>query len=306
MTHRTLFPVPDLDAPGASAALDPLIRAASAGRFEPLDPWPYPPGPRGPILLADRSPAHGAFVDPSDDDLLLLVANNGWPIDVRRCPGPNPGRLPMLNPTNSWVSQQATLVGAADGFQVVLPDRAAIDRVIARDKPLALAETDDRGEAEAWQALAASHGLGCRVEEFVFRECGDEQVWFVSVARTERFDELVDLAAVQQYYERALPAAGASHLLPGVGASLAALAASRPTEFLDRTDALVSAPFGGDLPDGCPAEVTGVVLGYWPPTTVRLMLSVVGDTYTEPPPEIDLRGYDTARYTMTAALLDDW
>jgi hypothetical protein len=280
------------------ADLGPVPDAFDGGRYALVDRWPYPPGPGGPLVGRRDSPAHGAYVHEEADELVLCVANNGWPIDVRRCPGPNPGSLAYLDATSSWVSQQDTLLGTSDPMQAISAGDAALDRVVQGHKPLAMTDTASADEAVLWQSWSESAGLVCHVEDTVFRDCGDVRVWFVTVARSESFGELVDLDAVCAYYEAALPRAGGSHLVRRVLRSVAGLRGRSPAEFTEQTDGLIMAPFGDDIPGGCCTEVAGVVMGCWPPTTAAFLLSVVDGVFNEPDAEVDLRAWDALRFGL--------
>jgi len=271
------------------------VTTFAAGDYELVAPWPYPPGPNGPLVDGRNGPAHGAYVCERADELVLCIANNGWPIDVRRCPGPHPGALAYLDPTSAWLSQQGTLVGTSEPIAVISPGDAAIDRVISGHKPLAMADTDSVDEAMRWQEWAESAGLASKVDDEVFPEHG-EHLWFVAVARSESFDELIDLDAVGEYYASALPRGGRADLVSRVLRSLTEMRASSPAEFLEQTDDLVMAPFGDDVPGGCRTEVAGIVMGYWPPTTAAFMLSVVDGIFHEAEPEADLRAWDAVRF----------
>lgn len=280
------------------ADVSTVADAFDGGRYVMVDPWPYPSGPRGPLMCRREGPAHGAYVCDDADELVLCVANNGWPIDVRRCPGPNPGSLAFLDPTSSWVSQQDTLLGTSAQLQAISAGDAALDRVVRGRKPLAMADTDSADEAARWQSWSESAGLVCRVEDTVFRDCGDERIWFVTVARPESFGELVDLDAVCAYYEAALPRSGGSHLVQRVLRSVTGLSGQSPAEFTTQTADLIVAPFGDDIPGGCCTEVAGIVMGYWTPTSARFMLSVVGGTFVDADPEVDLRAWNALRFGM--------
>ncbi len=279
------------------AGISEVIADFEAGDYRLVVPWPYPAGVGGPLICGRDGPAHGAYVREDAGGLVLCVANNGWPIEVRACPGPDPGPLALLDPTSAWVSQQDTLVGTVDPLQVISAGDAAIDRVISGHKPLAMADTDSADEARLWRSWVESAGLVCGVEEEVFPEFG-ERIWFVTVARTETFGELVDLDAVGAYYESALGGAGWADVGGRVLRSLSELRAQSPAEFVERTGDLIVAPFGDDLPGGCRTEVAGIVMGYWPPTTAALLLSTVDGTHAEPEPLADLRGWDALRFAL--------
>ncbi|MDZ7733544.1 MAG: hypothetical protein U5R31_11020 [Acidimicrobiia bacterium] len=251
-----------------------LADAFSIGWFSQLCDWPYPGGPRGPLILASGVPAHGAFVRNLDGgDIELCVANNGWPVELRTCPGPDPGPLPFLEPVSAWLSQQVTLVDSPGSVWSIPPVHAAIDRVAARAKPLALADTDELDDVRFWEEQARRHGLAHAVESVVFHDLGGQRCWFLAVARRESFDELLDLDAMLRYYESALVGRNAGPHAERVPRSLESLRHQSPVDFVDRAMDLVVAPLADSSPDlGCSTEVTGAVLGYWPPTSASLML----------------------------------
>ena len=83
-----------------------------------------------------------------------------------------------------------------------------------------------------------------------------------------------------------------------IAASMAVIEAESPTDYLDRVDDLIVAPFGDLIPGGCPTEVTGIVLGYWPPTSAAMIHATQCDGYVEPPAVVDLAWWDDVRLGM--------
>ncbi len=258
--------------------VDPVLAVLASGTVTRVEAWPSKPGPGGLVQFDNGRRAHGAYAVESGDHVELIVANGGWPLERYRCPGPIPPRSTVLSAVNYWVSQQPSLWVADEMLQCIDPGTAGMLRVVAGCKPFALADTADESAAHQWQIVAERAGLPVRVvEERHDHLAGGRAVWFVSVARPERFDELIDLDRLTRWYRLALDAAGASAVFPRVSQSLAELARQSPTDFLGRADDLVMAPFGDLIGEGCFTEVTGTVLGYWPPTTAALIATTAAD-----------------------------
>jgi hypothetical protein len=252
--------------------LEDVIRAESRRGLRLIEPWPFARGPAGLLRGPDGELLHGGYARPLGHQVELLVANNGWPVEFTLCPTPLPPAAEVYGPVNYWVAQQPSLVVDGERLRAIDPGDAAISRVAAGAKLLGLAETDDVKEAYRWVEAATKAQLACSMEEYTFTDCGGETVWFVTVARRDRrFADLLDLDALSEWYRRALPAAGLADRVERVATSLAALAERPPSDFLDRTDDLIVAPMLDDDPDAVGSVATGVILGYWPPTTVALM-----------------------------------
>ena len=258
--------------------VEELLPLLGGGTIRRIESWPSKPGPGGAVQFTNGRRAHGAYASGAGDHVELIVANGGWPIERYRCPGPIPPSSPALSAINYWVSQQPSLWVAQGKLGCIDPGTAAVGRVLHGCKPLALADTTDQAMARCWKAMAEEAGLGVRVvQQHEAYLAGGAPVFFVSVARPERFDSLIDLDRLTRWYRVALDAAGASAVFPRVATSLADLARQSPTDFLDRTDDLVMAPFGDLVGEGCFTEVTGAVLGYWPPTTAALIATTAAD-----------------------------
>jgi hypothetical protein len=263
-----------------------------------VEPWPYPPGPEGPLQLANGSVAHGAYALVVGDHLELVVANNGWPIEHRRCPGPLPPPTPYARPSNPWLSQQPTL-SHLDGHEITVdPNLAVLSRVGQGAKAIGLADVDTQGEADAAVLVAEACGLAVAVEHHQSIGCGCGPVWFVHVARQEPMDELFDLDALIDWYPSALTAAGVAELEPGVVTQLDDLRGRSPAEFLGRTDELIAAPMFDDKDGALHTEAVGLLLGYWPPTSVGFL---AGGRRGRREPEYDNRsfwGWDQVRFRL--------
>jgi hypothetical protein len=222
----------------------------------------------------------------------LVVANNGWPIERYRCPGPLPPAVPLASAVNYWVSRRSSLIApGGTSLTAVGPDRAALDRVRSRRKPLGMADTKSCRLAERWEAEALQAGLGVRVAETDFGALDGGRVWFVTVARKESFADLFDLHALRLWYVDAILAAGAEGLTPRVNASLTKLERQSPADYLDRVDDLIMAPFGDLEETDCTTEVVGVVLGYWPPTSAAMIASCAAD-------RVGCQRYETKRFPL--------
>ena len=242
-----------------------------------VEPWPFPGGLGGPLRLADGTVAHGAYALEDDDHVELVVAADGWPIEHRRCPGPLLASSHMLGPANYWVSVQP-IVSRRGGTDVCIgPEWAVLDRLIRRQKPLGLVDFLSEAEAVAWCRHAEANGVDVVTECSTDCPCGCDPVWFVSAARPEPFSELIDLDALASWYPLALEAAGASSALNRVVGNLTRLAAQSPTDYLERTWDLIAAPMHDGTGQGLDSEVTGIVLGYWPPTTAAFMSTATAE-----------------------------
>lgn len=276
-----------------------LVRLARRPDLVQVAPWPYRPGPPGPLRRADGVRVHGAWAAPRGDDLELVVANHGWPIEHRRCPGPMPPPVGLLDPTSSWIAQQRTLVQLADGAVAVAPIDGVLAAVASGRKPLGLADTLDGAEAEAWCATAVAEGLAVEADHQgpCPCGCGRPEIWFLSLARTERFADLLDLDAVAAWYAAALVVAGADAVIDRVTGNVLGLAGSSPADFVVRPFDLISAPFEDGSATGLQSEVVGVVLGYWPPTTAAMLSDHAArqiGSRAFPRPDLDV--WDRARH----------
>jgi hypothetical protein len=245
--------------------------------WSPVEQWPFERGPDGPMRTEDGGRLHGAArSDPHPDQPTfdLLIANNGFPISAVRCAGPVPPALPLMTPISCVVANTGALVRQPDGLAGLDPDDAAIHLVIHRRKPVALLTADDATVLERWQRLADEHGCEVDVEHVKDDCCGYGSYWFVEVARRERLGDLLALDDLIEWWSVALPAVGLGSLRDRVERDLLDLA-DRPTcEFIGRGSDLVLAPLCDDSPaDGLPTWVVGAVLGYWPPTSLALMLN---------------------------------
>lgn len=59
--------------------------------------------------------------------------------------------------------------------------------------------------------------------------------------------------------------------------NLTRLAAQSPTDYLERTWDLIAAPVYDGTDQGLDSEVTGIVLGYWPPTTAAFLSTAAAE-----------------------------
>lgn len=251
-----------------------VVAAFAAGEYQLVEPWPTGRGPAGPLTMPDGSLAHGSYARAAADEtsIDLVVCNNGWPIEVANCPGPLPPALTTNNPNNLWLASQGSLVMAGDLMIAFDGDHLGIWEVIERRKPLALSDTDDRQEAAVFKARAEASGLAVHVQEWHDPCCG-KPAWFVEVARTEAFDELIDLDAVCAWYEMAIGRTGLSDDAEHLISAVADLSGRSPAEFLGNSGPLLWVPSEDQDPQGTPSSVAGLVLGYWPPTTAAIHLS---------------------------------
>ena len=282
-----------------------LIRTVGAHGFELVEPWPYPPGPSGPVRLLTGARAHGVYARSVGEEIEVLVANNGWPIEHRRLPGPVPPTFPLLGQVNYWVSQQGNL--SADGWFLTTRSElgCTMERVGARAKPLGLADTTDPAYVEAWCTQGRLRGLATVVEEErIDTGDGEERFWFLGAARREPFEQLVDIDALLVHYAAALPVAGAGALVDRVTRNLEDARGLSPADFLDATTDLVVAPFADGTDAGCSTEVTGLVLGYWPPASIALMTSMCDGSFTDAYPATPLPNWQDLRLTTADYVLE--
>lgn len=274
-----------------------VIDALRDGRTELIDAWPFPPGPRGPLLLADGSVPHGAYVVDAGRTLLLVVANSGWPIEVVRVPGPNPGRLAALDPCSCWIAQHPTLIGDGPALRVLDPGDGALERVAAGAKVLGMADTVHEAQARAWVSAAKGYGLASTLQHDRLSCCDQpEEFWIVTFARREPVPHLIDLDYVGLYYDEAL--GGDAARSGRITRSLGVLAGSAPVDFLDVADQLASAPQCDLEPGDVTTEMAGILFGYWPPTTAAVLQAIDGRQYREPQAVVDLTWWDSVRFDL--------
>lgn len=241
-----------------------------------VEPWPFDRGPGGPLRTHDGSRVHGAAVtDPHPDQPTfdLVIANNGFPLSAIRCAGPVPPPLPPMSPIGCVVANTGALVQRSRDLAAVDPDEAAFNLVIHRRKPVALLTAEDAAAVERWQRIADEHDCDVFVEH-VDEQCFDAAFWFVEVARREPLDELLALDELIEWWSAALPAVGLRALCRRVERDLLGLAVRSASSFIGRGSDLILAPLCDDSPiEGLPTWVVGAVLGYWPPTSLSLMLN---------------------------------
>lgn len=267
----------DVQATVARFASDiaPLAASFAAGAFTLVEDWPIPEGPPGLLRGQDRVLAHGSFARPIRDgrDLELVVVDNGWPIEWRDCPGPFPPAISLAKPSNYWITVMDALAADDDALVAVPAEIAGLLSVVHGRKPLVMVDSDDEERIDALAHIATAAALA------TFRghstdACGDyPNAWFLEAARTEPFSELVDLEAVAAWYEAALVQAGAPDLVDEVRGHIDALTGMSPADFLDRAEDLICGPYFGSEPGSPHTSVAGLVLGYWPPTTLGFHLA---------------------------------
>jgi hypothetical protein len=288
---------------GMNAELRRLTDSFQEGGFRRVAEWPFPLSPIGVVRDEHGDLASGAYarhIDP--DELELVVCANGWPIEHSRCPGPVPPPLPLTDPLNLWLSSQPAVMGDGDFAIACTSTEVGLGRVLHKAKPLALGDVDNAERAEQLRSVAEAAGLVVDVRRETFDWLDHHGTWFLTTARPETFDELVDLDAICAWYERALSLANASHLVKRFVTSVAALAGQSPADFVTRGDDLVMAPFS-DFEPGMPTtSVIGVVLGYWPPTTAALYLTHLegSDRYER----FDFPSWTTVRLHVSDVLSD--
>lgn len=241
-----------------------------------VEPWPFERGPDGPLLTQEEHRLHGAArSDPHPDQPTfdLVIANNGFPLVAVRCAGPVPPTLPLMSPIGCVVANTGAIVQGARGLACLDPDEAAFSLVIGRHKPVGLLSTEDAAEVERWQQLADEHACDVFVEH-VDESCFENPRWFVEVARREPFGELLALEELTEWWGTALAAVGLHGLWDRVERDLSGLMDQPASSFIGRGSDLIVAPLCDDSPtDGLPTWVVGAVLGYWPPTSLALMLN---------------------------------
>lgn len=221
--------------------------------------------------------AHGAYAVEDVDHVEMVLAADGWPIEHRRCPGPLLAASRTLGPVNYWVSVQPMVAQLGGTGVSIDPDWAVLDRLIRGTKPLGLVDFLSEAEAVAWCRHAEAHDLVVVTEYSADCPCGCDPVWFVSAARPEPFVDLIDLEALAVWYPAALAAAGATPAVDRVLDNLTLLATQSPTDYLERTRDLTAAPMYDGTGQGVDSEVTGIVLGYWPPTTAAFLSTAAAD-----------------------------
>jgi hypothetical protein len=241
-----------------------------------VEPWPFDRGPDGPLRTDDGNRLHGAArSDPHPDQPTfdLIVANNGFPLSAVRCAGPIPPPLPLMTPISCVVANTGALLERPHDLAALEPDEAALNLVVHRRKPVGLLTAEDAAVVERWQHLAHERGCDVLVEHVDDRCCG-AAYWFVEVARREPLGELLALDDLIEWWSAALPAVGLGALRSRVERDLRGLADQPASSFIGRGSDLIMAPMCDDSPsDGLPTWVVGAVLGYWPPTSLSLMLN---------------------------------
>lgn len=285
------------------AEVEELGGALDAGGYQLVEPWPYPPGIEGPLTTPDGTRASGAYVREVGNDLDLVVALNGWPIEHRRCPGPLPPHSAYLGPISSWISQQPTIARTDRGVVAVDPALSALARVTAGRKPLCLAEAESQECADRWVLSALEEDLAVHTEVSPDLGGPGRSVWFLAAARTEPFESLLDLDRLAEWYAEALEVAGASVVIDRVTTEVLDLRGSSPADFVTRTFDLVAAPAFDSTDEGIHSAVTGVVLGYWPPTTAAFLSDAAArDIGSRRFPRSEHRTWDVLRLAAASQL----
>ena len=245
--------------------------------FRLVEPWPFRHGPSGPLLTQDGRRLHGAaHSDPHPDQPTfdLIIANNGFPLSAIRCAGPLPPPLPLMSPIGCVVANTGALVLQSRGLAGIDPDEAAFNLVIHRRKPVGLLTAQDDTAVERWRRLADEHGCDVFVEQVDHEDCRHPTYWLIEVARRDLLGDLLALGDLVEWWSAALPTVGLGALSSRVAHDLLELADLPAPNFIGRGGDLILAPVCDDSPDdGLPTWVVGAVLGYWPPTSLAVMLN---------------------------------
>ena len=242
-----------------------------------IEPWPFDRGPDGPLLTYDGGRLHGAARSdphPGQPTFDLIIANNGFPRSAVRCAGPVPPALPLVSPINDVVANAGALVQTPQGLAGLDPSEAALHLVIHRCKPVGLLTADDADVVERWQHVADQHGCDIVIEHVEHDGCSHAPYWLVEVARREPLGELLALDDLSEWWSAALPTVGLGALRDRVERDLLGLAEQPASNFIGRGPDLIMAPMCDDSPgDALPTWVVGAALGYWPPTSLAVMLN---------------------------------
>ena len=195
---------------------------------------------------------------------LLVMANNGWPVDAWRIPSDCIDPPSLFASHENWVVSQVEWVsGSVDAPVTSDPGFEALRRVVDGRKPAGEGyDSAISGEdAARLQELADAHGI--------------DLVWedgcVVMAARREPLDTLYDLDAYRAFYRQHLPDRHADAAI----AAIDEVAARSPSQLVTDWGFLVprvtpEADTAAGLVQG------GLVAGYPPSTTVSVILDDLG------------------------------